>query len=164
MPGGASEATETFSVDSRNPFRGGVIGLGENTPTVPDGRLVNCSDTGRLKLLTEVTLTLNVVELPRKTLFEGGVIERLKEGVIDWLTFTDADAQCDRDPALPHTINWKTPAAVPRLVVMVSPVSVPPLVGITLALPNVAVLPEGMPEIFRVTGDEKPPPESNVTV
>ena len=64
VPNIGVEVAETFNVDWALPFAGGVTAVGSRVADVPAGLPVTASCTAWLKLLIEVTVTVNIVELP----------------------------------------------------------------------------------------------------
>jgi len=135
-----------FRVDWTVPLGGGVTGLGEKVPLVPDGLPVNFNVTDSSKSLTEVTVTVKFVELSRNTVRSSGVIDKLKLGAVEAVTVTKAVAQWlfSGEPPRPHTVKTLIPSAVLRLVEILNVVVTPVGVGVIGLVLNSAVLPVGM--------------------
>ena len=133
-------------VDCAVPLRDGVTLDGENTPLVPAGSPDADNDTSELKLLTDPTVTVNVVKLLRMTVRSEGLTDTVKRGVVEAVTVTEAATQWlfTGEPPLPQTVKILVPSSVLILVDILKVVGVPPLVGTIGLESKLAVLPVGM--------------------
>lgn len=141
----------TVSMESTEPFCGGLAGLGAKSQVTPAGRFEQLRVTGLLKEFTDVMVQVLCVVAPRSPLGEFGAQERPKSCAV----VTRSDMSCDRvnPPLVPVIWNGYVFSATVLLTLIVTWESIVPLGGgVGCAGLNPQVAPAGNPVQASVTG------------
>lgn len=108
---------DMVSVEVAEPSAGGVTGLVPNVPVTPVGRPVRVKVTGWLNPPTEDTVRVTFPLLPRTTVIDVGLEERLKSAE---MTVSERVMDLEIVPFVPVTVSVKLPGAATGLAFSVS--------------------------------------------
>ena len=109
--------TDMVSVEFAEPSAGGVTGLVLNVPVTPVGRPVKVKVTGWLNPPTEDTVRVTFPLLPRTTVIDVGLEERLKSAE---MTVSERVMDLEIVPFVPVMVRGKLPATAVGLAFSVS--------------------------------------------